>query len=97
MMKWAVVSVDQIRNVKFSFVMQHSGQKYTIRMFTAIDELAETNAYNIYRCLNSQFMDNHLFHTKFRCQLARGMIAFASESCRSHSAGVQFSGGLTIK
>ena len=44
----AVDSVDQIRNGKFSFVMQHSGQKYTIRMFAAIDELAETNVYNIY-------------------------------------------------
>ena len=77
---------DQVRNGNFSFVMKHSGKKYTNRIFTGLDEFAETNAYNIYRHHHKLLSNDHGFHLKFKCNLVRGILEYTSENGRNRSA-----------
>ena len=77
----------KIKNGKYSFVMKHSGKKYTIRMFTGLDEMAETNAYNIYRTFHTEEETKaHGFHQEFHNEIVREIMDVVEKGRRKRSA-----------
>jgi hypothetical protein len=92
---------DEVRNGRYSFVMKHSSKKYTIRIFCGIDEMAQTNAYNIHRYHHSEKgAAIHGFHLTFQCDLVREIMDYVESKRRNRSAvnlpGNQLGGGHTL-
>ena len=67
---------DQVRNGRTSIIMSHGSSKWTHRMFDGLNEIAITNAYNIYRVLNPNDANKHYFRYKFEADLANAMCSY---------------------
>ena len=94
--------IDQLRNGRYSFLMKHSSKKYTTRMFTGLDEMASTNAYNIYRHNKTVVEQSaHGFRNEFQLELVRLIMEFVDQSRRKRSAGpiaeIAIAGGHRIE
>ena len=71
-------------------------------MFGGLNEMAITNAYNMYRCHHTiEESSAHGFRNEFMCDLTRRMVEVAEESGRSRSAvnpaNNGFVGGHTLE